>query len=102
VQQLATLVSQHTLDHMTVKVIVKRFVLFAVFWLSKVWVINYFKINITFLVKLEINSTDIYKMLQQIYGEGTMSRTQVFMLFKKIQDEREDITDGKRFGCATI
>jgi len=31
-----------------------------------------------------------------------MSRTQVFMLFKKIQDEREDITDGKRFGCATI
>jgi hypothetical protein len=37
------------------------------------------KLNTTFLVKLEKNATYIYKILQQGFGEGTMSRTQVFV-----------------------
>jgi hypothetical protein len=36
-------------------------------------------INIKFLMKLERNMTDIYKILQQVFGERTVSRTQGFV-----------------------
>jgi hypothetical protein len=41
--------------------------------------------SIKFLVKLEKNATDIYKMLQQVNRDGRMMRTQVFMQVKKFQ-----------------
>lgn len=31
------------------------------------------RINIRYAMKLEKNATDIYKILQHVYGEGTMS-----------------------------
>jgi hypothetical protein len=43
-------------------------------------------IKIKFLVKLEKYTTDIYRMLQQVYGEGRECRTQVFVWLKQFQD----------------
>jgi hypothetical protein len=34
-------------------------------------------LDIIILVKLEKNATEICKMLQKVYGEGTVSRTQI-------------------------
>jgi hypothetical protein len=45
----------------------------------------------TFLLMLEKNSIDIYKILQKIYGQGTVSRTQIFGRVKCLQDGKEGI-----------
>jgi hypothetical protein len=37
------------------------------------------RISIKFLTKLEKNAADIYKILQQVYGEGTVGGLQCFM-----------------------
>jgi hypothetical protein len=39
----------------------------------------------TFLLILEKNSIDIYKVLWKIYGQGTVSRAQVFVWVKCLQ-----------------
>jgi hypothetical protein len=48
------------------------------------------RINITFSVKLQRNGTDSYKMLQHIYGDREMKRTQIFALGDQ---ERQDVKD---------
>jgi hypothetical protein len=35
------------------------------------------KINMKFLVKLEKNATEYHKILQQVYGKGTISRLHI-------------------------
>jgi len=37
------------------------------------------QISIKLLVKLERNATSIYKMLQQVYGKGTVNRIEVLI-----------------------
>jgi len=44
-------------------------------------------------VKLETNGTGICKILQQVCGEGTLNRTQVFVWFKFFKMEREDTAE---------
>lgn len=46
-------------------------------------------------MKFDKNSTDIYKISEQVYGEGTVSRTQTFVWLKNSQTRREDTTDSK-------
>jgi len=44
-------------------------------------------------VKLEKNVTGFHKMLQQIYGQETLNRTQIFVWVKHFGDGRESVTD---------
>jgi hypothetical protein len=43
-------------------------------------------------MKLEKNSTDIYRILQ-VYEEGTISKTQIFVWVKQFHDGVEDVLD---------
>jgi len=53
------------------------------------------------LVKLERSVTDIYRMLQQVFGKRIMSRMQVFVCVKQFQGGKEDIIDDRRSICPT-
>jgi len=44
-------------------------------------------INVTFLMKLEGNATNIHKTLEQVYG--AMNGTQIFVLVKGFQEEEK-------------
>jgi hypothetical protein len=46
------------------------------------------RINIMFLVKLKKNVTNIYTLLQQVYGEGQLIKKHVLVWVKLFQDIR--------------
>lgn len=44
----------------------------------------------------------MYKMLQQVCGEGIMTRTVVFVQIKQFREEREDVSYNEISGRPTI
>ena len=51
------------------------------------------RINIKFCVKLGKTETETLKMLRDIYGDSSMSRTRVFEWHKRFVEGREDMED---------
>lgn len=56
------------------------------------------RVNIKFLFKLGKSASETFVMLQQVYGDDCLSRTQVFEWFKRFKDGREDTSDDARTG----
>ena len=51
------------------------------------------RINIKFCVKLGKTTTETLKMLSDVYGDSSMSRTRVFEWHKRFVESREDVED---------
>ena len=49
------------------------------------------RINIKFCVKLGKTATETLKMLRDVYGYSSMSRTKVFEWHKRFEEGREDV-----------
>ena len=56
------------------------------------------RINIKFCVKLEKMATETLKMLRNVYGDSSMSRTRVFEWHKQFVEGREDVEDDLKSG----
>ena len=56
------------------------------------------RINIKFCVKLGKTATETLKMLRDVYGDSSMSRTRVFELHKRFVEGREDVEDDPKSG----
>jgi transposase len=56
------------------------------------------RVNIKFCFKLGKSASETFVMLQQVYGDDCLSRTQVFEWFKRFKDGREDTSDDIRTG----
>lgn len=56
------------------------------------------RINVKFLVKLEKSATETHSLLKQVYGDGCLSRTQVFEWHKRFKEGRDEIEDDPRSG----
>ena len=56
------------------------------------------RINLKFLVRLGKTPSDALGMLQEVYGDGTMSRSRVFEWHKRFKEGREDVEDDSRSG----
>jgi hypothetical protein len=55
-------------------------------------------VNITFCVKLGKTPTETYRMLQTVYVDEALSRSNVFEWFKRIKDGREGLQNDPRRG----
>ena len=51
------------------------------------------QINLKFLVRLGRTPTEALKLLQEVYGDDTMSRTHVFEWHRRFKEEREEVED---------
>ena len=49
------------------------------------------RINLKFLVKLEKNPTECFKLLKEVYGKDVMSRPRVFEWHKRFKSGREEV-----------
>ena len=56
------------------------------------------RINIKFCVKLGKTTTETLKMLSDVYGDSSMSRTRVFEWHKQFVEGREDVEDDPKSG----
>ena len=56
------------------------------------------RINLKFLVKLGKGPTDCLKLLQEVYGEATMSRARLFEWHKRFTSGREEVEDDPKSG----
>ena len=56
------------------------------------------RINIKFCVKLEEATTEILKMLRDVYGDSSMSRTRIFEWHKRFVEGRKDVEDDLKSG----
>ena len=56
------------------------------------------KSNLKFLAKLGKTSSKSFAMLQQVYGEETMSRTRAFEWHKRFKEGWEEVEDDPRSG----
>ena len=56
------------------------------------------RINLKFLVRLGKTPSDALGMLQEVYGDETMSRSRVFEWHKRFKEGREDVEDDSRSG----
>ena len=56
------------------------------------------RINLKFLVRLGKTPLDALGMLQEVYGDETMSRSRVFEWHKRFKEGREDVEDDSRSG----
>ena len=56
------------------------------------------RINIKFCVKLGKMATEALKMLCDVYGDFSMSRTRVFEWHKRFVEGREDVEDDPKSG----
>ena len=56
------------------------------------------RINIKFCVKLGKTATETLKMLRDVYGDSSMSRTRVFEWHKRFVEGREDVEDDPKSG----
>lgn len=59
------------------------------------------RIALKFLVRLGKTPSQARKLLQQVYGDKTMSRTRVFEWHKRFKEGREDVEDNSRSGRPT-
>ena len=51
------------------------------------------QINLKFLVRLGKTPTEALKLLQEVYGDDTMSRTRLFEWNKRLKEGREEVED---------
>ena len=56
------------------------------------------RINIKFCVKLGKTATETLKMLRDVYGDSSMSRTRVFEWHKQFVEGMEDVEDDPKSG----
>ena len=54
--------------------------------------------NLKFLAKLGKTPSEFFAMLQQVYGEETMSRTHAFQWHKRFKEGREEVEDDPQSG----
>ena len=50
-------------------------------------------VNAIFCVKLGKSTTEMYNLLKKVYGDDSLSPTQVFGWFKRFKEGREEIGD---------
>jgi len=55
-------------------------------------------VNLKFCVKLGKSVTETYNLLKKVYGNDSLSRTQVFEWFKRFKEGREEIGNNQRPG----
>ena len=56
------------------------------------------RINLKFLVRLGKTPTEALKLLQEVYGNDTMSRTRLFEWHRRFKEGREVVEDDHRSG----
>ena len=56
------------------------------------------RINLKFLVRLEKTPTEALKLLQEVYGDDTISRTRLFEWHRRFKQGREEVEDDHRSG----
>ena len=56
------------------------------------------RINLNFLVRLGKTPSDTLEVLQEVYGDETMSRSRVFEWHKRFKEGREDVEEDCRSG----
>ena len=56
------------------------------------------RINLKFLVRLGKTPTEALQLLQEVYGDDTMSRTCLFEWHRKFKEGREEVEDDHRSG----
>jgi len=56
------------------------------------------RINLKFLVRLGKTPTEALKLLQEVYGDDTMSITRLFEWHRKFKEGREEVEDDHRRG----
>ena len=54
--------------------------------------------RIKFCFKIQNPATETYQLLQQVYGEDTMGRTQVFDWFRRFKEGRTSVESDPRAG----
>ena len=59
------------------------------------------RIKLKFLVRLGKTPTETFKLLQEVYGDATMSRTRIFEWHMRFKEGREDVEDDCRSGRPT-
>ena len=52
--------------------------------------------NIKFCVKLEKKFAETYELMKKVYGDDSMSRTQVYTWFTRFKNGLEDLNDDIR------
>ena len=57
-----------------------------------------YRINLKFLVRLGKTPTEALKLLLEVYGDDTMSRTRLFEWHRRFKEEREEVEDDHRSG----
>ena len=55
-------------------------------------------INLKFLVLFGKTPTEALKLLQEVYGDDTMSRTHLFEWHRRFKEGREEVEDDHRSG----
>ncbi|XP_054715265.1 protein GVQW3-like [Uloborus diversus] len=56
------------------------------------------RLNIKFCVKLKKTPTETLQIINEVYGEEALSRTQVFQWHKNFREGRDDVHDEQRAG----
>ena len=56
------------------------------------------QINLQFFVRLGKTPTEALKLLQEVYGDDTMSRTRLFEWHRRFKEGREAVEDDHRSG----
>ena len=56
------------------------------------------RINLKFHARLEKTPTEALKLLQEVYGDNTMSRTRLFEWHRRFKEGREEMEDDHRSG----
>ena len=59
------------------------------------------RINLNFLIRLGKTPTETFNLLQEVYGDATMSRTRIFEWHKRFREGREDVEDDPKSGRPT-
>ena len=54
------------------------------------------RINLKFLVRLGKTPTETLQLLQEVYGDDTMSRTCLFEWHRRFKEGREEVEDDHR------
>ena len=60
------------------------------------------RIKLKFLVRLGKTPTEELKLLQEVYGDDTMSRTRLFEWHRRFKEGREEVKDDHRSGRPSI
>ena len=60
------------------------------------------QIKLKFLVRLEKTATEALKLLQEVHGDDTMSRTRLFEWHRRFKEGREEVEDDHKSGKPSI